>query len=427
MPSTLKFEFTQATLTGLVPLSKRQEYFDAKQPGLTVIVHPSGKKTFSHYYRVKGAKAPTRHILGYFGPGGCGLSEARQRVRDGAALVRAGQDPRKPQGEAVDPTGRRFKDLTALYLKLHALPKKKRPSEDIRIVDKELLPLWGDRLAGSITRRDTAQLLAGVATRGTRMSDVVRALISKIFNFGIAQGWDEITSNPVIGTDTRHVGSGRKVYPTMEEFKRLWEVWDAWIEEGRSMLGWQFQLRALTAQRGAEVLQMQWSTLSGDHWVKPFEIRKRRLTSPHHDPYLIVLSPMALEILGKIRALGQPSDWVFPARARAGQDPKATLNFFAAETEELCARAKVTDFSPHRLRHWASTAANAAGCNPDWVERYIDHEIGGVAGIYNLYQYEVEKRTVAYAIENKVREALGREAIEMPASKLLPPVGATSA
>jgi hypothetical protein len=42
-----------------------------------------------------------------------------------------------------------------------------------------------------------------------------------------------------------------------------------------------------------------------------------------------------------------------------------------------------------------------------------DHEIGGVTGTYNLYEYVEQKRYVAYAIENHVREALGMKSIAM--------------
>ena len=65
------------------------------------------------------------------------------------------------------------------------------------------------------------------------------------------------------------------------------------------------------------------------------------------------------------------------------------------------------------LRRTASTWANAT-CPMPWVERLLDHEIGGVAGTYNLYAYVGQKTYVAYAIENKVREALGMPSIEMP-------------
>ena len=41
------------------------------------------------------------------------------------------------------------------------------------------------------------------------------------------------------------------------------------------------------------------------------------------------------------------------------------------------------------------------------VERYLDHEIAGVAGTYNLNDYPAQKTYVAYAIENRVRQAIG--------------------
>ena len=68
----------------------------------------------------------------------------------------------------------------------------------------------------------------------------------------------------------------------------------------------------------------------------------------------------------------------------------------------------------HDLRRWASTNANAVVGNPFWVERYLDHEIAGVAGTYNLNDYAAQKTYVAYAIENRVRQAIGMKKIPMP-------------
>ena len=70
--------------------------------------------------------------------------------------------------------------------------------------------------------------------------------------------------------------------------------------------------------------------------------------------------------------------------------------------------------SPHDLRRWASTNANAVVGNPFWVQRYLDHEIAGVAGTYNLNDYAAQKTYVAYAIENRVRQAIGMKKIPMP-------------
>jgi integrase len=183
---------------------------------------------------------------------------------------------------------------------------------------------------------------------------------------------------------------------------------------------------------------MRFSDLQNSNveWVKPFEIRKRKKTAVNKDPYLIPLAPMAVAIVHQIKMYheqelarknaayggtwngkkwGWPreaiSDFVFPSRT----DPAAgARNFWAEEIKELMTKANVDDFRPHDLRRSASTNANAVVGNPSWVERYLDHEIGGVAGTYNLNRYLEQKTYVADAIENKVREAIGSKRIAMP-------------
>jgi integrase len=89
------------------------------------------------------------------------------------------------------------------------------------------------------------------------------------------------------------------------------------------------------------------------------------------------------------------SEWVFPSRTNRAN---SMANFFGKEDAVMRALAKVEDFDPHDLRRTASTWANATRPSP-WVDRLLDHEIGGVAGTYNLYAYVEHKRYVAYAIE----------------------------
>ena len=48
------------------------------------------------------------------------------------------------------------------------------------------------------------------------------------------------------------------------------------------------------------------------------------------------------------------------------------------------------------------------------MERYLDHEITGVAGTYNLNEYAAQKTYVPYAIENRVRQTIGMKKIPMP-------------
>jgi hypothetical protein len=45
------------------------------------------------------------------------------------------------------------------------------------------------------------------------------------------------------------------------------------------------------------------------------------------------------------------------------------------------------------------------------VERYPDHELGGMAGVYNLNQYVEHKTYVAYAIEKGYRHEADPDAV----------------
>ncbi len=440
--------FTQRTLDALKPQPTGfLEYYDTKTAGLALRVLPTGKKTFYFNYRVPNERRSARWKLGRFPS--LTVDQARAMVEKAHVQLREGVDPNPKHAPAPPPAPSRvlFSTLADRFLEQHAKVKKKSWKQDQGWINLYLLPAWKDTPVGEIRRRHVAELLNMITheRQAPRSSDVVRSLLSRMFRFGIANGYEDIEYNPASGTEralervikrTRYPDDAHATKPG--EFARLWAVWEDWIATGRPLLGWQFQLRALTAQRGGEVLQMRFSDLreQDTHWIKPFAIRKRKKTAVHQTPCLIPLGPMAVAIVRKARThheqelarknaayggtwngkkWGWPreaiSDFVFPSRT----DPEAPArNFWAEEIKELSTQAKVEDFRPHDLRRWASTRANAIVGNPFWVERYLDHEIGGVAATYNLSDYTEQKTYVAYAIENQVRQAVGMKTIAMP-------------
>jgi integrase len=439
--------FTQRAVDTLKPLARGfVEYYDTKTPGLALRVQPTGKKTFYLNYRVPNERRSARWTLGRFPS--LTVDQARAKVERAQVLLRDGVDPNPKHAHPTLPAPIvLFSTLAEQFLEQHSKAKKKSWRQDQGWINLYLLPAWKDTPVGQIRRRQVAELLHTITheRHAPRASDVVRSLISRMFRFGIAAGHEDIEYNPAAGTERALDALPKRTrYPDdqhatgLGEFKRLWDVWNDWINTGRPLLGWQFQLRALTAQRGGELLQMRFSDLhkGGTHWIKPFAIRKRKKTAVHQDPYLIPLAPMAVAIIGQIRTYheqelarknaayggtwngkkwGWPreaiSDFVFPSRTNPAAGAR---NFWAEEIKELAEKADIADFKPHDLRRWASTNANAVVGNSFWVERYLDHEIGGVAGTYNLHEYAEQKTYVAYAIENKVREAIGKKKIPMP-------------
>ena len=275
-------------------------------------------------------------------------------------------------------------------------------------IDAELRPHWNDRPVGTIKRRDVAQLLNQIADpprNAPASSDHVRAIVSRLFRFGISQGIEAIEYNPAHGIERAKPAGQRHRVLDPDEVKRLWRVWeDEFTAMGRPLIGEQFKLRLLTAQRGGEVLHMLWSAIDLDAglWTKAFQFRKRKPTDTHQHSHLVPLAPMAVAVLRKLKEYherervrknaeyggtwngkkygGWPrehiSDWVFPSRTNPAN---SMANFFGKEDAVMKALAKVEDFDPHDLRRTASTWANAT-CPSPWVDRLLDHEIGGCLG-----------------------------------------------
>ncbi|NOT27764.1 MAG: integrase family protein [Acidobacteria bacterium] len=427
--------FTERALQSLKPLPLTVEYYDSKTSGLALRVLPTGKKTFYMVYRAGApalASAERRLVrlkLGRYPE--VDLAAAREQVRTKRLT---------PDTDAAPVV--LFKDLATDYIERHCKIKKKSWKQDVYWIDAELRPHWGDRPVGEIRRRDVAQLLNRIADpprHAPASSDHVRAVVSRLFRFGISQGIEQIEYNPATGIERAKPAGKRVRFMDAGEIKRLWRVWEEeFTAKGRPLIGEQFKLRLLTAQRGGEVLNMMWSAIDLDAglWNKAFAFRKRKPTEVHQHSHLVPLSPMAVAVLRGLKAYherelarknaeyggtwngkkfgGWPrehiSDWVFPSRTNPA---RAMANFFGKETAVMRTLAKVEDFDPHDLRRTASTWANAT-CPMPWVERLLDHEIGGVAGTYNLYAYVEQKAYTTRAIENKVREALEMPLIEMP-------------
>lgn len=429
-----KIAFNDRRLHALKPQGTPVDFHDTKITGLSLRVQPSGKKTFYFLYRFTGQ--PLQRLkLGCYPS--IALADAQELARQKRRLVELKHDPAAPVLKDVGVPSVMFQDLATEFIERHSKKNKKSWKQDVRTVNVELLPTWTNVPVTEITRRTVVNLLNRITDRGAPCtSDIVKVLLSRMFKFCISQGIVDLDNNPASGIDRARAPRKRKRSLDAEEVRRLWANWDEYTASGKPSVGEQFKLRLLTAQRGSDVLAMRWPDLDFDKaiWIEPFEFRKRRPTDSDRDPHVVPLAPMALEILKRLkdyreRELARKnaefggtwrgrenawprervSDWVFPSAKGAGHLP----NYFYRETVAMMKLAKVDDFNPHDLRRTASTWANAT-CRPDWVERLMDHEIGGVAGTYNQYAYLEHKTYVAYAIENKVREALGMPVIAMP-------------
>ena len=150
---------------------------DYSEPGgLRLRVYPTGRKAFYFIYRFEGKLHWYR--IGEFGD--IALKDAREECNRLATVVAQAKlgkclHPKAQQeAEKIDrreaPT---VSDLADEYLTKWAKVHKKSWKEDERILEKDVLPKWGKRLAREITRRDVRLLLEEIGER-KRAEDQLR-------------------------------------------------------------------------------------------------------------------------------------------------------------------------------------------------------------------------------------------------------------
>jgi integrase len=97
------------------------------------------------------------------------------------------------------------------------------------------------------------------------------------------------------------------------------------------------------------------------------------------------LSELAVQIIGSVPRLHD--DLVFPAR---GKDTVASG--FSKWKSSLDAKSKTSRWTLHDLRRTAATRMAELGVRPHVIEHILNHQMPGVAGVYNRFEYLPEMR-----------------------------------
>jgi integrase len=378
---------TEAVVRGAKPPETGQyDVWDARHPGFGLRVSYGGAKTFVLLYRQNGIKH--RLTLGKWPA--MSLADAHRAARKRGGEIADGKDPAGERTAAkLAPT---FGDLANEYLERHARPNKTARSvvEDIRMLNADLLPEWKDRKLADITRHDVRNVLEAITDRGAPIhANRVRALVSKMFNFGIDR--DYIEQNPAYRISGRNKETKRDRVLTSDELHRLWGA----LESESTRVGAAFKLLLLTAARRGEVLGMSWAELDLDNgwWTIAADRAKNGLS--HRVP----LSSSALALL---HTLKNDAEFVFLGgrRGRPLANPQKWIL-------RLRDRAAIPDFRFHDLRRTVASSMTGSGVPRLVVSKLLNHAEAGVTSIYDRHSYDAEKRTAVERWERALLAIIG--------------------
>ena len=203
--------------------------------------------------------------------------------------------------------------------------------------------------------------------------------------------------------DGQRKGTGKRVLSEVEVRTLLDEDLALFSTQVRHFL----VLQLWTCTRGAEICQMRRSQISrekdGLWWTIPKQFTKDRHVDSAHD-LRVPLEGRAEEIVTELLA-STPADvpWLFPSRSRKGDIQGQTQAYMQskvhylqpysrAREDHVRERLQVTHWSPHDLRRTGRTMLASMGCPHEVAEAILGHVLPGVAGDYNLYRYDAERR-----------------------------------
>jgi integrase len=379
---------TDTALKNLKPRERLYKVSD--RDGMYATVSPVGTITFRYDYRLHGRRETL--TLGRYGADGISLAKARERVLEARRAVADGQSP--AQGKQREKRrlteAKRFGEFTARWAVEARMADSTRAMRK-SILDRDILPVFQNRLLTEITADDLRELCNKVKARGAPATAVhVRDIVKQVYGFAILHG--EKVANPAddVGPSSiaTFVPKDRALSPS--EIRVMLDQMEYVASYPTIKLG--LKLILLTLVRKGELINATWDEVDFERAVWSIPKERMKAAKPHN----VYLSQQALDIMVALRTCAGGSRYLIPSRYDAGKPmSNATLN---RVTQLVVARAKqhkqpLEPFTVHDLRRTGSTILNELGFNSDWIEKCLAHEDGRSSrGVYNKAEYADQRR-----------------------------------
>jgi integrase len=166
------------------------------------------------------------------------------------------------------------------------------------------------------------------------------------------------------------------------------------------------KLLLVTAQRRGEITFAKWThfdlertrrdkgkTVPDPLWIIPVELLKTsHAKRKKPEPHVVPLSPLAVQLLKKLKQLTGEGAYLLPARATAKSDAPYSEAVLSRAVRENKDHFGIENFTPHDLRRSAATHMTKLGVPRLHVEKVLNHATGDIAEIYDRNDYYLEKR-----------------------------------
>jgi integrase len=379
---------TDAALRALKP--KEKDFKVADRDGMYVHVTTKGAMSFRMDYRLNGRRETL--YLGKYGSDGISLARAREKCIDARRSIAEGVSPaiEKQREKRRLKEAKSFGEFGEKWLRAAPMADSTRAMRRA-IFERELLPVWRNRLLTEISPDDLRAHCGAIVERGAPATAIhVRDILKQIYGFAILHG--EKVANPAeeVGPASiaTFVPKDRSLSPS--EIRIMLKQLEHVSTLPTIRLG--MKLYLLTMVRKSELQDAVWDEVDFENavWTIPKERMKR--SRPHN----VYLSRQALDIMIALKTCAGNSQYLLPSRYDA--DAPMSRATFNRVTYSVVEQAKkeglpLEPFTVHDLRRTGSTLLNELGFNSDWIEKCLAHEDGRSSrGVYNKAEYEAQRR-----------------------------------
>ena len=384
--------FTALGIDKIKPTSKRSEIADAETKGLYLVVQPSGVKSFAVRYRHRGKTV--KYTLGRHPK--LTLSEARKAAREAINYVERGIDPKD-----VKSAPELFEMAFQQFLERHVSQNRSKYEVE-RQFQHDFLPAFGGMLITDINKRDIIKVLDKAVDRNAKvMANRLLATLRKFFSWAVSR--DLVANNPCETLRAPSKEHSRDRILSHQEIRTFWHSTAYLSLDNDPTKAYEryFKFLLLCGQRRTEVAEMRWDELDQNTWHLP------AARSKNAKSHTVPLTSFMHEVLGP---RSNESDYVF---SLTGKHPINNIGRVTSRLkvimENEASENYYADWKPHDLRRTVASEMARLGVYQEVLERLQNRsggKLGGVAGIYNRYDYKVEKLDALERWHTSLKEIL---------------------
>jgi len=392
-----------------VPGQERTEYWDVGLRGFGVRVAASGRRTFTVRYVFQGKQL--RSDIGIYQVT-TGYASARTEAERIISEARNGRDPFISTALLKKADIFTFEGLCTRYLEDPAPGRKGRVLREAtrqgmtRIVNKELIPVWGARDPNSIQPEEVEAWVRGIAN-GDGRKKAVPYLANRSFDYmAMVYSWAIrrrlLRYTPFVGLEKPFAEQKRTRIFSNDELRRLFGA----LKQAPKQITALWLMLFYTGNRLRETLKMEWSWIDREkgYLILPGTVTKNKRE------HLVPLVPQARKLLDMLKEIGDSSPYVF-------QGPSGNaMNWLQKACDRIMERAGIEDGRHHDTRRVLQTNMAEMGVPPHVADMILNHAIKDAPQSrqhYDTHHYIPEKRQALTAWVKRLTRVLGYDPNEI--------------